>query len=147
MRTYEVAVLLHPDLEIDLEKPLQKVEKIIRDCGGTITGQDTWGKRKLAYPVTGHNFAVYVFYQIDIEPSQVAELEHGLKITDEVIRHLVVHLTEEDMAAAADKKEAAKQDRAAPAAAKDAKSSSTKKTKTASASDKSEPVDAPTGKE
>ena len=50
-KLYELTVLLHPDLEIDLEKPLKKVEKIITDNGGKITKKDEWGKKRLAYPI------------------------------------------------------------------------------------------------
>ncbi|MET0779200.1 MAG: 30S ribosomal protein S6, partial [Candidatus Saccharimonadales bacterium] len=51
MNGYEIAVLYHPDLEIDLEKATTKVEKIFTDNGGKVVNVDNWGKRKLAYPV------------------------------------------------------------------------------------------------
>ena len=51
MELYELVVLLHPDLEIDIDKPLKKLEKIISDQDGKIAKMDNWGKRKLAYPI------------------------------------------------------------------------------------------------
>ena len=62
MNQYEIAVLYHPDLEIDLEKATSRVEKIFTDNGGTVTNVDNWGKRKLAYPIKKNEHAVYVFY-------------------------------------------------------------------------------------
>lgn len=58
-RDYELVVLLHPDLEIDLEKPLATLHKLVKDNGGEILKEDNWGKRKLAYKVKGEDFAVF----------------------------------------------------------------------------------------
>lgn len=44
MQEYELTVLVHPDLEADLEKPLSKVRDLIKTGGGTITKEDNWGK-------------------------------------------------------------------------------------------------------
>ena len=87
--TYEFAVLYHPDLEIDLDKASNKVEKIIADNKGKITKTDNWGKRKLAYPINKQDFAVYVFYTIDMPPQNVLKVEQTFNITDEIIRFLI----------------------------------------------------------
>lgn len=89
-KLYELTVLLHPDLEIDLEKPLKKLEKIITDNGGKIVKQDNWGKRKLAYPIKKQEFAIYVFNEVSIEPKNANKVQSLLNITDEVIRYLMV---------------------------------------------------------
>lgn len=89
MQNYEIAVLYHPDLEIDLDKAAQKVTKIITDNGGKVVGEDNWGKRKLAYKIKGHDHAVYVFYSVDMTADAVKKVETTLNITDEVIRFLV----------------------------------------------------------
>lgn len=86
---YELAVLYHPDLEIDLDKAGKKVEKIIADNGGKVTKTDNWGKRKLAYPIKKSEHAVYVFYSVEMPGEGVAKLEQTLNITDEVIRFLI----------------------------------------------------------
>lgn len=90
MNSYEVAILYHPDLEIDLEKASKRVEKIFADNGGKITNIDNWGKRKLAYPIKKNEHAVYVFYTIDLPGQSVQKLESTLNITDEIIRFLIV---------------------------------------------------------
>ena len=101
---YEIAILYDPDLEVDLEKATSRVEKILTDNGATITNQDNWGKRKLAYPIAKHEMAIYVFYTVEMPGANVQKLESVLNITDEVIRFLI---TKPDLKAIA-KAEAAK---------------------------------------
>jgi small subunit ribosomal protein S6 len=90
MNQYEIAVLYHPDLEIDLEKATTKVEKILKDNGGKIANADNWGKRKLAYPIKKQEYAVYVFYTVDLPTEAVRKIESTMNITDEVIRFMIV---------------------------------------------------------
>ncbi|HEY1835889.1 MAG TPA: 30S ribosomal protein S6 [Candidatus Saccharimonadales bacterium] len=90
MNQYEIAVLYHPDLEIDLEKAASRVEKIFTDNGGKIKNTDNWGKRKLAYPISKNEHAVYVFYTVELPAEAVRKVESTLNITDEVIRFLIV---------------------------------------------------------
>jgi len=86
---YEVAVLYHPGLEIDLEKGSSKVEKIFADNKGKIVNTDNWGKRKLAYPIKKNESAVYVIYTVELPAENVRKVESTLNITDEVIRFLI----------------------------------------------------------
>jgi small subunit ribosomal protein S6 len=89
VHNYEIAVLYHPDLEIDLDKAAAKVTKIITDNGGKVVSDDNWGKRKLAYNIKGHDHAVYVFYAAELPGESVKKIEAILNITDEVIRFLI----------------------------------------------------------
>lgn len=111
---YEIAVLYHPDLEVDLTKAEEKVTKIFTDNGGEVKATDNWGKRKLAYPIKKQEHAVYVFYTVDMPSEGVKKVEGILNITDEVIRYLI---TKPDLKAIA-KAEAAKAEKAAKAAAR-----------------------------
>lgn len=112
MNQYEIAVLYHPDLEVDLSKAEAKVQKIFTDNGGNVTATDNWGKRKLAYPIARQDYAVYVFYTVEMPGEGVAKVEGLLNITDEVIRFLI---TRPDLKAIA-KAEAQKAEKAAKAA-------------------------------
>lgn len=112
MNQYEIAVLYHPDLEVDLSKAEQRVTKIFTDNGGKVVNTDNWGKRKLAYPVKKQEHAVYVFYIVDLPGESVRKVETTLNITDEVIRFLI---TRPDPKAIA-KAEAAKAEKAKKAA-------------------------------
>ena len=89
MNSYEIAVLYHPDLEIDLEKAESRIKKIIADNGGNLTKTDNWGKRKLAYTIKKQEFAVYVFYTVDMPSESVAKVEQTFNITDEIVRFLI----------------------------------------------------------
>jgi small subunit ribosomal protein S6 len=112
LNSYEIAVLYHPDLEIDLDKAESRVTKIIADNGGKITKTDNWGKRKLAYPIAKQDFAVYVFYTVDIPAENVTKVEQVFNITDEIIRFLI---TKPDLKAMA-KAEALRDEKAKKAA-------------------------------
>ncbi len=90
MAEYELTVLYHPDLEIDIDKALAKVEKILKDNKGKVTKTDSWGKRKLAYPIKKEDHAVYVYYEIDLPGESVSKVESVLNITNEVLRYLLV---------------------------------------------------------
>ena len=112
MNQYEVAVLYHPDLEVDLGKGSARVEKIFTENGGKIVNTDNWGKRKLAYPIKKQDYAVYVFYALEMPAASVQKVEGTLNITDEVLRFLI---TRPDLKAIA-KAEAAKAEKAKKAA-------------------------------
>jgi small subunit ribosomal protein S6 len=118
VNTYEVAILFHPDLEIDLSKPQAKVEKIIKDNGGKITKTDNWGKKKLAYQINKQDHAVYVFYTVEMPGEGLQKIESTLNITDEVIRYLITRV---DLKAVA-KADALRAEKAAKAQARDDKS-------------------------
>jgi small subunit ribosomal protein S6 len=92
MRKYEIAVVLHPDLEIDLESTLEKIEAIFTKNGGKITKKDNWGKRKLAYKINKQDWGLYVFYQVETGPEQINKINQTLRITTEVMRYLIVSL-------------------------------------------------------
>jgi small subunit ribosomal protein S6 len=121
MNQYEIAVLYHPDLEIDLEKATSRVEKIFTDNGGKVVNADNWGKRKLAYPIKKNEHAIYVFYTLELPGEAVRKIESTLNITDEVVRFLI---TRPDLKAIA-KAEAAKAEKAKRAEARKAEQTDT----------------------
>lgn len=108
MNQYEIAVLYHPDLEVDLSKAEEKVTKFFTDNGGKVVATDNWGKRKLAYTIKKQEHAVYVYYTVELPSEGVRKVEGILNITDEVIRYLI---TKPDLKAIA-KAEAAKTEKA-----------------------------------
>src|ERR1035437_10242505 len=91
-KTYDLMVLLHADLEIDVETPISKVESLVEAVGGRVAKRDNWGKKRLAYRIRKQDFAIYVYFEIQLEPAGVRPLEDTILITEEVLRHiLVVH--------------------------------------------------------
>lgn len=94
MTAYELTVLVHPDLETDLETPLGKVRDIITNAGGTITTEDNWGKKRLQYRIKGEDFAVYVYFEVELPAEAPLKISNTLNITDEVLRYLLVKVDE-----------------------------------------------------
>ena len=93
MRRYELMLLLSPDLEDDkLQAAVEKVTRAIVNAGGSLSKVSPWGKRRLAYDIQRHREASYFLIHFDIEPSQVREIERGMLISEEILRHLVTVL-------------------------------------------------------
>lgn len=108
MKEYELTVLIHPDLEADLDKPLTKVRDIVKNAGGEITSEDNWGKKKLAYKINKQDFAIYVYFDVTLPADAPLKISNTLNITDEVIRYLLVTVDEKGrVLLAEDKKRAA----------------------------------------
>lgn len=114
MTQYELAVLYHPDLEVDLSKAEEKVTKIVTGNGGAVVGTDNWGKRRLAYKIKGQEHGIYVFYTLEMPGEVVNKVEATLNITDEVIRFLITKIDHKEIA----KAETLKAEKAAKAAAR-----------------------------
>jgi small subunit ribosomal protein S6 len=94
MKEYELTVLIHPDLESNLEAPLTKVRDTIKNAGGEITREDNWGKKKLAYKINREDFAVYVYMDVKLPADALLKISNTLNITDEVLRYLLVTVDE-----------------------------------------------------
>lgn len=90
MKQYELTVMIHPDLEMNLQPALDKVEKLIASVDGKITKETNEGKKRMAYRIAKQDFAVYYAYDVDLPAAAPEKLERSLAITDEVLRHLLV---------------------------------------------------------
>ncbi len=102
MKEYELTVLIHPDLEADLDTPLAKVRDIVTGAGGTITREDNWGKKKLAYAINREEFAVYVYMDVELPADAPLKISNTLNITEEVLRYLLVKVDPKARAALAE---------------------------------------------
>lgn len=95
MNKYELAVVVSAKIE-DEERTavVDKCKALIERFGGTITNVDDWGKRRLAYEIQKMREGFYYFIQFDAEPTAPAEIEHRVRIMDNVLRYLVVRADE-----------------------------------------------------
>jgi small subunit ribosomal protein S6 len=85
--------IVHPDLDGDeLDGVVKGVEDLIKRNNGKMTKIEPWGLRRLAYPIKKLQEGRYFLMQLDLEPQYVAEIERVLKLTEAVIRHLIVRL-------------------------------------------------------
>lgn len=90
MKEYELTVLIHPDLEVDLEKPLSTVRDLVASAGGKIISEDNWGKKRLAYQIRKQDFAVYVYMECELPADAPLKISNTLNISNDVIRYLLV---------------------------------------------------------
>ena len=72
MKEYELTVLIHPDLEADLDKAFEKVRALVTDNGGEIIKEDNWGKKKLAYDIQKMSEGYFYFIHFEAETSAPA---------------------------------------------------------------------------
>lgn len=107
MKEYELTVLIHPDLEADLDTPLKKVKDIISAAGGEVISEDNWGKKKLTYKINKQDFAVYVYMDVKLPADAPLKISNTLNITDEVLRYLLVTVDEKGRALLAEDKKRA----------------------------------------
>ncbi|OYX37169.1 30S ribosomal protein S6 [Candidatus Saccharibacteria bacterium 32-50-10] len=105
VKEYELTVLVHPDLEADLEKALGKVRSLITDNGGEIIKEDSWGKKKLAYRINREDFAIYVYFEVNLPADAPLKISNVLNITDEVLRYLLVKADDKARQAMIEQKE------------------------------------------
>lgn len=91
LRDYELVYIIRPDLEEEaLNAVAAKVTQLITSRGGIIASEDKWGKRRLAYPIKHMNEGQYILLKIKMLPENSKELESNLRITEEVLRHLLI---------------------------------------------------------
>jgi small subunit ribosomal protein S6 len=89
-RAYEAMVILDPNVgEDDLKTAQQRITDQIAARGGQVEQVETWGRRRMFYPIKHTQDGHYVVYTFRSEPQTVRELEAGWRITDGVLRHLV----------------------------------------------------------
>ena len=95
-RKYELVYIVSPDATDDQVAELHtQVESIIQRLHGQLEKTDNWGRRKLAYEIGRHKEGTYVLEVINGDGELMKEIDRRLKVTDLVIRHLVVRVDEE----------------------------------------------------
>lgn len=91
MRSYELVFIVHPEVDgDDLTAIVETVKGLVERGGGEVTQVEPWGLRRLAYPIQKQWEGQYVLMRFELEPRSVAELERGLGLTEQVMRHLIV---------------------------------------------------------
>ncbi len=93
MRRYELMLVLRPDLPDDkTQAVLDRATRTILGSGGQIVKVAPWGRRRLAYPIDRHREGSYHILLFEAPSESIAELERGLLITEEVLRHLTTRV-------------------------------------------------------
>ncbi|MDA8234380.1 MAG: 30S ribosomal protein S6 [Clostridia bacterium] len=90
MRAYELIYIIKPLEEEATTAVVDKFKGLIENNGGEIVKLDKWGKRKMAYEINDFKEGFYILCNFKGEAAVAQELDRVLKITDEVIKHLIV---------------------------------------------------------
>ena len=89
-RDYELGFILTPEVNEEQTRAiLERIEQIATNYGGQIMRVNQWGRRRLAYPIQHHRDGFYLFIDMVLTPETVSELDRTLKVSEEVLRHLI----------------------------------------------------------
>ncbi len=98
MRSYQSVLILKPDIEESrVDEALEKIGEFIKSNGGACLKTEKWGKKRLAYRVKKNRFGVYLNIYHTLEPSGVTDLERKYKLFDQIIKFMVVYLSDEEL--------------------------------------------------
>ena len=92
LRDYELVVILSPEIGDDVVGASieRLVQQGVSSRGGEVVELNHWGRRRLAYPISRHMEGNYVVSQVKLDPGTVPDLEGSLRISEEVIRHMII---------------------------------------------------------
>jgi small subunit ribosomal protein S6 len=93
MRRYELMLVLRPDTADDrVQQILDRTTRGIAEADGQIIKVSPWGRRRLAYPISGQREGSYFIVVFESPSDAVERLEHSLNITEELLRHLITRV-------------------------------------------------------
>ena len=90
MKDYEVMFILRPALDEVIKSNIEKYEELITKNGGNIQKTDKWGVKRLAYTIDNLDSGYYVLITFSAPKYCVMELDRVMKISDEVLRHMII---------------------------------------------------------
>lgn len=97
MKAYELLYFVAPTLDEEARAAVEKrIEGVITEAQGSIDNVDDWGKRKLAYEIKNLTEGDYILVDFHADPTQIAELDRILRISDAVVRHMIVRRDDRD---------------------------------------------------
>jgi small subunit ribosomal protein S6 len=93
LRNYELVLVVSPQLSDEAyDATIDKYNRFITGKGGSVEDTQRWGKRKLAYPIKHFGEGNYVLLKFKMKPAFSRELEASLRISEEIVRHLLVKM-------------------------------------------------------
>jgi small subunit ribosomal protein S6 len=91
MKKYEIMYILPSKYtEAEMDDIIKKVAGIMQTAGAQITDTFNMGKRRLAYPIEHQRNGSYILVHFDAEPAAVVKMDSVLRLTGEVLRHMIV---------------------------------------------------------
>ncbi len=102
MRTYEFMSIVQPGLEEEgLNALTERIQQTITNNGGEIVKVEQMGKRRLAYPIKRQREGYYILIHARMSVTTIAELDRMCKLSDDILRYLLLQIEEEGQAAEA----------------------------------------------
>lgn len=93
MRDYELVLIVHPEIQEEaMTGVTEKVGGWITNAGGEVTNVTPWGRKRLAYPIKKQRDGTFMLMNLRVKPAATAELERNLKLTDQVLRHMLIRM-------------------------------------------------------
>ena len=90
-RDYELGFILNPEVNEEQSRSIvERIEQIVARYGGQVMRVNQWGRRRLAYPIKHNRDGLYMFIDMILTPETVGELDRTLKVSEEVLRHLII---------------------------------------------------------
>ena len=96
MRNYEIIFIVQVLEDDAINAVVDKFSKLITANGGTIDNEERWGKKHLAYDIKKQSEGYYVLFNVTSEPACVKECDRVMKITDEILKHMIVRVDVRD---------------------------------------------------
>lgn len=94
-REYELVMVLSPEVADErMPATMERYNQMIVAQGGTVSATNPWGRRRLAYPIQRFLEGHYVHTLFMMEPKSTASLEANLRLSEDVLRHLLVRLSD-----------------------------------------------------
>jgi ribosomal protein S6 len=90
MNKYESVIIVNPNLEEESVKNLIKKFSDLINTDGTVASVEEMGKRKLAYEIKKQKEGFYIVFKFEAKPELISELERNYRITDEVMKFIVI---------------------------------------------------------
>ena len=94
MKEYELTVVFHPDLEMNIDPALDKVKKILEANNAKIISEEVYGKKRLGYKIGKQDFGIYYFFNLQLPAEAPAKISSAFNISDEILRYLLVKTDE-----------------------------------------------------
>lgn len=90
-KLYELVILFNPNAEEEkIDALMKRIHDLISKSSGELLKSDNWGKKRLAYTIDDLREAIYIYDEFRLPTSVVAEVDRILKISEIVIRHMIV---------------------------------------------------------
>jgi small subunit ribosomal protein S6 len=97
VRNYELAIIIRPEIEEEGQQAIiERLSQLLTADGGEVTEVESWGRRRLAYPIQKTTEGHYYFIQGEFPSSVLPEMDRSLKLSEDVLRHMLIRLDASD---------------------------------------------------